>query len=133
MTPIAEIGTVSTMFAMQLGGTIIMFIGYYCHKSTGSMLAERFNLNMRNFVLWGTLLNLIMINYLPVLVSTFISVVGMQWETDTNAALASNIWTLLMLHIWLICPPLMFVVLYRHRNEIGQFKKGVKEDEELLK
>ena len=90
---------------------------------------------MRNFVLWGTLINLIMINYLPVIVSTFISIVGMQWEVDTSAATANNVWTILMLQSWMLCPPLMFIVLYRNRNEIGQLKKGaeVKRDPSKVK
>lgn len=124
MTPIAELSTVSVMFAMQVGGALIMFISFFCHKKTGSMLAERFQLNMQNFVLWGTLINLIMINYLPVLVSTFISVVGMQWEVETTAATLNNIWTIFMLHSWLLCPPLMFIVLYRNRQQIGKLQEG---------
>lgn len=48
-------------------------------------------------MLWGTLINIIMIYYLPVLVSTFISIVGMQWETNTTAATANNVWTIFML------------------------------------
>lgn len=124
MTPAAEVSTVSTMFGMQLGGVLIMFISHFGHKQMGSMLAERFKLNMQNFVLWGTLINLIMIYYLPVLISTFISVVGMRWETDTTAALANNIWTLMLLQSWLLCPPLMFLVLYRNKNDVGRFKLG---------
>ena len=119
MTPAAEIGTVSVMFAMQIGGVCILFFSYFCHKKTGSMLAERFGMNMQQFVLWGTLINLIMIYYLPVLISTFISVVGMQWETNSSAAVGNNIWTLFMLHCWVICPPMLFFVFYRNRNQIG--------------
>ena len=124
MTPAAEIGTVSVMFAMQMGGAIIMFIAFLCHKKIGSMLAERFQINMQKFVLWGTLINIIMIFYLPVLISTFISTVGMQWETDTSAATANNVWTIFMLQSWLIGPPLIFLVLYRNRKNIGLLKNG---------
>jgi hypothetical protein len=42
MTPAAEIGTVSVMFGLQVGGALILFFSYFCHKKTGSMLAERF-------------------------------------------------------------------------------------------
>jgi len=86
-------------------------------------------------VLWGTLINIIMINYLPVLISTFISVVGMQWDVDTSEATANNLWTIFMLNCWLICPPLMYIVLYRNRQEIGQVKAGaeVKRDPAKLK
>jgi hypothetical protein len=133
MTPAAEIGTVSVMFAMQVGGALVMFISYFCHKKTGSMLAERFKLNMQQFVLWGTLINLIMINYLPVLISTFISVVGMQWDEDTSAATANNVWTIFMLQSWLIAPPLIFLVLYRNRQEIGSIKQGAELERDPMK
>lgn len=119
MTPVAEIGTVSVMFAMQIGGVFILFFSYFCHRKTGSMLAERFQMNMQQFLLWGTLINLIIINYLPILISTFISVVGMQWEDSSSAAVGNNIWTIFMLESWLLCPPLLFFVLYKNRQEIG--------------
>ena len=41
MTPAAEIGTVSTMFAMQIAGATFLFLSYFCHKKSGSMLALR--------------------------------------------------------------------------------------------
>ena len=57
-----------------------------------------------------------MIYYLPVLISTFISLVGMQWEIRTYAATANNIWTIFMLQSWLLMPPLLFFVIYRNRD-----------------
>ena len=38
MTPAAEIGTVSVMFAMQIAGALILYASLCCHKKTGSML-----------------------------------------------------------------------------------------------
>ena len=65
-----------------------------------------------------------MIYYLPVLISTFISLVGMQWETNTSAATANNIWTIFMLQSWLLMPPLLLFVIYRNRHDIGKLREG---------
>ena len=133
MTPAAEIGTVSVMFAMQIAGALILYISLCCHKKTGSMLSERIARNLKQFILWGTLINIIMIYYLPVLISTFISLVGMQWETNTAAATANNVWTIFMLESWLLCPPLLFFVVYRNRNNIGQLRKGAQTARDPMK
>ena len=68
-----------------------------------------------------------MLYYLPVLISAFISLVGMQWETNTSAATANNIWTIFMLQSWLLMPPLLLFVLYRRRDEIGKLRGGAEE------
>ena len=40
MTPIAEIGTVSVMFAMQIIGGLILYLSLFYHNKTGSGLAK---------------------------------------------------------------------------------------------
>ena len=47
MTPAAEIGTVSVMFAMQIAGALIFYISLCCHKKTGSMLSKRIARNLK--------------------------------------------------------------------------------------
>jgi len=60
--------------------------------------------------LWGSLIDLIMINYLPVTTSMFISVVGLQWSDDIpTSIILCNIWTLITLHAWLICPVVLLI------------------------
>ena len=63
-----------------------------------------------------------MLYYLPVLISAFISLVGMQWEENTSATTANNVWTIFMLYSWLLMPPLLLYVLYRNRKEIGKLR-----------
>ena len=118
MTPLDDLGTVSVMFAMQMSAVIIMLLGYCCSCTTGSMCCKRLGNNLQHFALWGSLINLIMVCYLPVVIATFISVVGLQWDSQEKqtAVRANNIWTLFMLFSWLLCPLLLFFMLYRNRK-----------------
>ena len=65
------------------------------------------------------MIDLILMAYMPVCVAMFISTVGMQWEEMNSAVLLNNLWTIFMLHAWLLCPVFMFIVLYRNRKNIG--------------
>ena len=47
MTPAAEIGTVSVMFAMQIAGALILYISLFYHNKTGSMLSKRIARNLK--------------------------------------------------------------------------------------
>ena len=76
MTPIAEISTVSFEFFIIVFGVISMFILFIWNKKGNSMLAGLWKDNFGDFVLWGTIINVILANYLPVLTPTFISCVG---------------------------------------------------------
>jgi len=110
MTPLDEVSTVSVMFAMQAAGIAILLFSYFCSKKSGSMLAERIGVNLQQLCLWGSLINLIMINYLPVTVSMFIAVVGLQWDEQAPQSVTyNNIWTLILLHAWLLCPVFLLI------------------------
>ena len=77
-------------------------------------------------MLWGTLINLILIAYLPTMISMFISTVGLQWEDTgdySSAIMYNNLWTIFMLNTWLLCPLVLFIVFYRNRNQVGEQKK----------
>ena len=82
-------------------------------------------------MLWGTLINLILVAYLPTTMSMFISTIGLQWE-DTgdyeNAILANNVWTIFMLNVWILCPLILFIVFYKNRDKVGTLKKDAKPD-----
>ena len=136
MTPMSEIGTTSVMMATQIGCLLIMLISAYCHKKIGSMLAERFKDNMQGFTLWGSFIDLILLTYLPVCMAMFISTVGLQWDETNSAVLLNNIWTIFLLHAWLLFPVFLFISFYKNRANIGkkdpsgepqpQMAKGVK-------
>jgi len=120
MTPLDDLGTVSTLFAMQLAVIVIMLIGFCCHCTTGSMCCKRFSSNLKHFALWGFLINLIVVAYLPVTTATFISIVGLQWDgADEQAVLLNNVWTIFILHAWLLCPLLLFIMLFKNRKVVG--------------
>lgn len=86
------------------------------------MLAERFADNMQSFSLWGSIINLILVSYLPVCISMFISVVGLQWEDINSAVRLNNIWTIFMLNAWLLCPVVLFCVIFKNRHNIGKLE-----------
>ena len=115
MTPITEVGTVSILFMIQTVGFLIFAINVCIHRNRPhNFTAERFKKNFGGMVLWGSFINLILIAWLPVLVSVFISVVGIQWEGATGAQIGSNIWALFMLNAWLIAPFLLFIIFMRN-------------------
>ena len=47
MEPISELGTVSVIFAMQIGAIFLMLGAYVYSQVTGSMLAERIGTNLQ--------------------------------------------------------------------------------------
>lgn len=122
MTPLSEIGTISVLFQIQMGFLVIYLICTFCHRKIGSMLAERFADNMQSFSLWGSIINLILVSYLPVCISMFISVVGLQWEDINSAVRLNNIWTIFMLNAWLLCPAVLFCVIFKNRHNIGKLE-----------
>ena len=116
-----ETGTVSVLFALEIAGLIIMVLSYFCHKKMGYMLAERCGLNMQSFFLWGTIINVILMAYLPMLMATFISTVGIEWgDQISQPVLLSNLWTIFMMCAWIICPIFLFFILWGNRDKIGQ-------------
>jgi hypothetical protein len=120
MNPLSEIGTTSVLMIIQVCCLLIMLISAFCFKKVGSMLAERFKDNMQSFTLWGSFINLILITYLPVCVAMFISTVGLQWEETNTAVLLNNVWTIFMLHAWLLFPIFLFISFYKNRAHIGK-------------
>lgn len=79
-------------------------------------MAERCFKNVGGFVFWGALINLVLIYYLPGLVATFITLVGMAWYQGGMASTMTYVWALLMLNVWVMCPLIMLAMLYRNRT-----------------
>lgn len=76
-SPIAEVQTISIELCIAFCGMLLALCFYASTKLRGSALAALWQKNICEFILWGTIINLILVNYLPVLVATFISFVGM--------------------------------------------------------
>ena len=120
MTPLSEVGTISVLFQIQMGCLVIYMISTFCHNKIGSMLAERFADNMQSFSLWGSIINLILVAYLPICISMFISVVGLLWDDINSDVRLNNIWTIFMLNAWLLTPAILFFVIFKNRGHIGK-------------
>ena len=115
MAPIAETETVSVILTMTLIGFIIMLSSLCCYCKCGSMLAGRWVANVGGFIFWGAIINLVLVYYLPVLTAAFISNVGMYWEAGGKAATYTNVWTMLLLNIWVVFPLGILGMLQVHR------------------
>ena len=125
MHPISEINAVSWEFFSCVG--VLVAIGgmaLYGSKKE-SYLGQLISKHAGNFILWGTIINLISVNFLPVLTSTFISSVGMQWEDLDNSVVASNIWTLFMLSAWIVCPIMLVLIFVRNRQAVGKLNDQI--------
>ena len=79
------------------------------------MLAGRWVANVGGFIFWGAIINLVLVYYLPVLTAAFISNVGMYWEAGGKAATYTNVWTMLLLNIWVVFPLGILGMLQVHR------------------
>lgn len=117
--PLAEVGTVSVIFMINVGLLVLMLLAAFCHNKIGSMASERVKQNFESFALWGSILDVILMAYLPVCVAMFVSTVGMQWQETNGSVVLSNMWTIFMLHAWILCPIFLFIVLFRNRKNIG--------------
>ncbi len=85
------------------------------------MLSNRTAENVQKFCLWGSMINLVMLNYLPVLTALFIGVVGMEWNDGaTTSHIFKNMWLLFMVSVWIVLPVILMVQLYRNRDKIGK-------------
>ena len=129
MTPLDTVGTASVLFTIWACGIIIMLICYCCSCATGSMCCRRCGNNLQSVTLWGSLINLVLVFYLPVMVATFISTIGLRWKDAGDSELAvaeNNFWTVFMLNFWLICPILVFIMLWRSRKDVGSAQKDAR-------
>ena len=116
MHPLAEIGTVSIMFTIQAVLIVVMFGSELCASRYGFMAADRVKGLIQGFTLWGSLIDVILLNYLPVMMTCFISLVGLQWQVINNAVILNNVWTLFILISWLLAPVFIFYHLFKNRN-----------------
>lgn len=133
MTPVTKLGTTSIIFMILTIGILIFAINVCIHKRRPyNFTAERVKWNFAGFILWGALINLIIVAYLPVMIAVFISIVGVHWSDSDNPEIGHDIWAIFMLNAWLIAPVLLFIVFMRNQNRIGALHPIVQDDKELL-
>ena len=133
MTPVTKTGTTSINFMILTIGILIFAINVCIHKRRPyNFTAERVKWNFANFILWGALINLVVVAYLPVMIAVFISIVGLHWEDSDGPELGHDIWAIFMMNAWLIAPFLLFIVFMRNPNRIGELHPIVEDDKELL-
>ena len=119
----SEISTVTVMFFLEIVTLLLLIFSYCCHKTTGSLLAERLGLNLSSFSFWGGLINIIMANFLPVLIACFIGLIGIRWDEDVpTAVILTNIGTIFFLHCWILFPMIMYCIMWKNRATMGTKK-----------
>ena len=82
-------------------------------------------------MLWGNMIDLVLVTYMPVTTALFIGLVGLQWEDETNL-LGQNFWNVFMLYTWLLCPLLFMVLLCKNREHIGAPREKAQEHKDRM-
>jgi len=82
MLPLDELDEAVTLFGLQVFGLLMMFLFFSCGSLFYTMVVQRCRVNLSQFMLWGSIINLILANYLPVTVGVFITMVGMRWDEE---------------------------------------------------
>ena len=115
LIPIDEVESVSVEMMVAVSALIFMILLFYCKSFRRSYLAGIWQEKIGEFVLWGTFIDIITINYLPVITATFISVIGLQWNDLNSNMLYTNLWTIFMLSCWVSFPIIMLFAIMRER------------------
>ena len=133
MTPVTKTGTTFIIFLILTIGLLIFFINVCIHKRRPyNFTAERYKWNFAGMVLWGSMINLIIVAYLPVLIAVFISMVGIHWADSDKPEIGHDIWAIFMLNAWVIAPFLLFIIFMRNPGRIGELHPIVQDDKDLL-
>ena len=133
MTPVTKTGTTAIILLILTIGIVVFFINVCIHsKRPYNFTAERYKWNFAGMVLWGSMINLIMAAYLPVMIAVFISMVGIHWSDSDGPEFGHDIWAIFMMNVWLIAPVLLFIVFMRNPNRIGELHPMVQDDKDLL-
>lgn len=134
MEPIDEVEEIRILFLTQVAGVALMFIGYFCHSLLATAIMERMKINLKEFFIWGNIINLILASYLPLTTAMFISVVGLDWDDEKGAInILNNLWSIVMLHVWLATPVVIMIMLYRGREDIGKLRPDAKVKKDRMK
>ena len=115
MLPLDEVGTVTVELMLFAASLIFSLLLCFCNVSLRSFFAWMWQKMVIELVLWGTIINIMTVNYLPLVTSTFICVIGMQWEDIDLSVLFINLLILFLLCIWLSFPVVIYFVIVRER------------------
>ena len=76
---------------------------------------------LRDWILFGLILDLILITYLPILINLFVGVAGIDWldENLNSQIVFNNVMTIALAMIHLFIPFLIMVYLHSNRHRIG--------------
>ena len=109
---------------MQVGLILLTLIGIIVHTTSHKIVADKLQMCLGNLVLWGGLINLVLLSYLPLCISMFVSLIGLRWEDLSSKDFFNNMCVVVMLYSWVFMPAILFIRLYHSRNEIGELEPG---------
>ena len=110
-----EVGTVTVELMLFAASLIFSLLLCVCNVSFRSFFAWMWQKMVIELVLWGTVINIMTVNYLPLLTSTFMCVIGMQWEDIDLSELFINLLILFLLCLWLSFPVVIYFAIVRER------------------
>ena len=110
-----EVSTVTVELMLFAASLVFSLLLCFCNVSLRSFFAWMWQKMVIELVLWGTIINIMTVNYLPLLTSTFICVIGMQWEDIDLSELFINLLILFLLCLWLSFPVVIYFAIVRER------------------
>ena len=80
---------------------------------------------LTDLVIYGYVLNLLLVTYLPILIILLVGVVGIDWigEGVNGQVMFNNVMTLFLTIIHMSIPTLIMINLYHNKDKIGVQKK----------
>ena len=122
MLTLQNMGFTFFILFLQISAMILIVFGFRGRKT--SLLSSGYSI-LTDLVLFGYILNLILISYLPILIILLLGVAGIRWEGENvnGQVRFNNVVTLFLTIIHLSMPFILMINLYRNKSKIGVFKK----------
>ena len=119
---IHNLGVKFLILILEITAVFFIFIGFYWRKT--SFIAYIYEI-LTDLVLFGYVLNLLLVTYLPLLIILFIGVAGLKWDGEnlSKQILFNNVMTITLLLIHLLIPTVIMVNLYLNKDKIGVQRK----------
>ena len=100
---------------VAIGLLVLAFVG-----RKNSFIAKIYE-KLASWVIFGLLLDLILITYLPILINLFAGVAGINWldENLNRQIVFNNMVTICLALVHMFIPILIMVYLHNNKNRIG--------------
>ena len=110
------------LIAIQLVAVAFLILTFIFRKhSIFQGLYRRTN----EWILFGVIVDIILAAYLPILISLFLGVVGLDWNYDklNGTIVFNNLMTIGLTVFYVAFPGILFIFLYANRVSIGRFSQ----------